>query len=256
MNLKNEILAHEAWIYCIAVNHDGKIYTGSCDGSLRSIENPLLENCESKIIYKTMDDIESVFVVGTNDVYSGNDKGIVSYFENDKFISRIELSEEVKGLIVEDNSIYTIRDRGMSINTMNTSKGLARVVYSGFIEGHTPISLLGDVQNGKKTFIALATSSGMGIKIAKNQPQFDTLCEQDNCHTMIINAMCGIGNTFYTGDYCGKVKKWSLDSTGKFSLTAELDVCSGICLNCLVAIDEKTVYSGGSDGILRRLNFS
>uniref|UniRef100_A0A336MH40 CSON014705 protein n=1 Tax=Culicoides sonorensis TaxID=179676 RepID=A0A336MH40_CULSO len=255
LNLKNELIAHESWIYCIAVSPEGKVYTGSNDGTIRVLEKPL-EQCESKQICKTLDEIESLYIQGDT-VYSGDDKGVVAFFEDDKFKSRIETSEEVKNLIVENGFIYTIRDRDLSIFAADTSKTVAGLQHRAAIPGCAPICLFGDIVNGKRAYLGMLTRGAKGLKVIKNHPdeRFAVLCEKDDLHELIINALTGIDNFLFTGDYVGKVKKWSVDG-GKLNLVGEIEACPGVCINCLKATDSKTVYCGSSDGILRKLDFS
>lgn len=254
-NLKNELVAHEAWIYCIAVSPEGKVYTGSNDGTIRMIEKPL-EKCEVKQICKTMDEIESLYIQGDT-LYSGDDKGVVAFFENDKFKSRIETSEEVKGLLIENEFIYTIRDRDLSIFSADTSKTVAGLQHRAAIPGSFPICIFGPKNKGKHSYIGMAMRMAKGLKVIKNHPddKFAVHCEKDDLHEMIINALAGIDNFLFSGDYSGKVKKWSVEG-GKLTLVGEVDACPGVCINCLKAVDANTLYVGASDGILRKLSFS
>lgn len=70
---------------------------------------------------------------------------------------------------------------------------------------------------------------------------------------MIINAMCTVGDFLFTAGYDGKVKKWTnLDKTP--TLVEEID--TGKCINILCAGPEHTVFSGDSEGFVKRLLFS
>ncbi|XP_063705886.1 uncharacterized protein LOC134834979 [Culicoides brevitarsis] len=254
-NLKKEIVAHEGWIYCIAVSNNGKVYTGSNDGTIKMIENALGDKCEAVQICKTMDEIESLYVHGDT-LYSGDDKGVVAFFENDKFMSRIETSEEVKGLIAEKGFIYTIRDRDLSIFAADTSKKVAGLQHRAAIPGSAPICIFGPVEKEKQKYIGMLMRQAKGLQVIKNHPdeKFAVLCEKDNVHEMLINALTGIDHFMFSADYVGKVKKWSVES-GKLELIAELDACPGVCINAIKAIDANTVYIGSSDGLLRKLTF-
>lgn len=253
-NLKNELIAHESWIYCIATSPEGKVYTGSNDGTIRLLENPL-EKCEPKQICKTMDEIESLYFQGDT-LYSGDDKGVVAFFENDKFKSRIETSEEVKGLIVEKEFLYTIRDRDLSIFSADVSKTVAGLQHRAAIPGSAPICIFGPVNKEKQAYIGMLMRQAKGLKVIKNHPdeKFAVICEKDDLHEMIINALTGIDSFLFSGDYAGKVKKWNIEG-GKLTLVGEVDACPGVCINCLKAVDSKTVYCGSSDGLLRKLVF-
>lgn len=73
---------------------------------------------------------------------------------------------------------------------------------------------------------------------------------------MIINCILGAGeDLLYTAGYDGIVKQWNgLDKDPK--LVSEVNIGGG-CLNALcLGTDRTTVYVGGSDGLLRSVQFS
>lgn len=110
LNLLNEVFAHEGWIYCIAVNPHGKVYSGGIDGTVRLLEQPLTDK-ETKKVVESREEITSITCDSTR-TYSGDDKGVVVCLEDDKFMCRIETSEPCNGILAKDDLIYTIRDRG------------------------------------------------------------------------------------------------------------------------------------------------
>lgn len=258
LNLMSELVAGESWLYAIAVSDTGKVYVGSNDGSLRIVADPLKDK-ESKKVLECREEILSV-CCDKNKVYCGDDKGVVSAFEDDKFISRIETSESCNGLKVEDNFIFTIRDKDLSVNTMTTTKLLASLTNRTVIPGRAPIDLFGPVVNGHHSYIVLPYRGGKGFVVLYNsiEKKFGNCAETgEDAHEMLINAIAGIDDVVFSADYQGKVKRWVLHAEAKkLTLSSELDVCPGVCINAIVATDTKTVYVGASDGLLRKVEYA
>lgn len=256
LNLKNEVLAGESWLYAIAVTESGKVYVGSNDGTLRVVADPLNDKGSTKVL-ECKEEIFSVYC-DKEKAYCGDDKGVVSVFEDGKFISRVETSESCMGLKVEDNFIYTIRDRDLSINNLNTTKMLATLTSRAVIPGRIPIDLFGPVVNGHRALIILPFRSGKGFAIIYNDPakKFGVCAQtEEDAHEMIIYGVAGLDNIIYSGDFSGKLKKWILDVEGKkLTLDMEFDVCPGACINGLAAIEKDIVYVASSDGILRKVH--
>lgn len=258
LNLKNELVAGDSWLYAIGVTESGKVFVGSNDGTLRVVTNPLTDK-ESKKVLECKEEILTVYC-DKEKTYCGDDKGVVSFFEDEKYSSRIETSETCLGLRVEDNFIYSIRDKDLAINTLNTSKMLATITNRAVIPGRVPIDLFGPIENGHRSYIALPFRSGKGFAVHFNsvEKKFGVAAQTaDDASEMIIFAVAGIDNVIYTGCYHGKLKRWELDvAAKKLNLTDDYEACPGICINGLLALDVKSVYVAGSDGILRKISFS
>lgn len=70
---------------------------------------------------------------------------------------------------------------------------------------------------------------------------------------MIINAICATDNALFTAGYDGKIKKWiDLEKGPKLGETIE----TGKCINTLCVGPNDSIYSGDSEGVVKRLQFS
>lgn len=257
LNLKNELVAGESWLYAIGVADNGKVFVGSNDGTLRVVANPLTDK-ESKKVLECREEIYSVYCDG-NRTYCGDDKGVVSFFDDEKYQSRIETSETCMGLRVEDTLIYTIRDKDLAIHSLNTKKLLATTTNRAVIPGRVPIDLFGPLVNGHRSYIALPFRPGRGFAVHFNsiEKKFDVVAKTaDEVHDMMIYGIAGVDNFVFTGDYAGIVKRWELNEAAKtLNQTDVIDVCPGVCVSGLVATDSKTLFVAGSDGMLRKVVF-
>lgn len=100
LELVKEINAHESYIYAICANSTGVIYTSSADGTIKYFENPLTDS-DGNVLMKTDHD-EIISLICVDDViYSGDDKGIVIKWIDNKIAFKYNLVEEVRSLVVE-----------------------------------------------------------------------------------------------------------------------------------------------------------
>lgn len=203
------MLVHDGWIYAIVVTDEGKVYTGGNDGSVRFLPNPLRDT-KPQVLNETKGEILSL-CCDENRLYTGDDKGVVVCFENDNFQCRIETSESCCGLVVEGDLIYTIRDRDCSVNWITSRKLVANIVSQANIPGRNPLAVFGPLQGGHRQFIAIVDRSGKGFSVHQNRQgkQFALVADAADSHEMIINAICGLKTTIFTGDYAGRLLlKW------------------------------------------------
>lgn len=254
--LKREIAVHESWIYAMAADSHGRIYTSSSDGTIRCLLNPL-ETDEVKELLKCGDDIESLVVDGKDNLYSGDDKGIVTMWVDHKIKFKFNLVEEVRSLAIQNNYIYSIRENDLTITEVMEGSATGRYMTKASIPGRSPVALCGSCTNGVYSNVAIATRDGLGLVFIKNSSKehFAVQWTKEKAHDMIINFLLGASEYLYTTGYDGFVKQWS--STDKDpKLLAEVELGGG-CLNALcLGADNSTVYAGGTDGILKLAKFS
>lgn len=101
LELVKDINAHDSYIYAICANSKGVIYSSSCDGTIRYFENPLTNSNESNILMKTTYD-EIISLICVDDVlYSGDDKGVVIKWVDNKITFKYNIVEEVRSMVVE-----------------------------------------------------------------------------------------------------------------------------------------------------------
>lgn len=256
LSLRKEVAVHEAWIYAMAVDTLGRIYTSSCDGTIRCLVNPL-QSDEVKELLKCSDDIEALFVDSKDNLYSGDDKGIITMWVDQKIKFKFNLAEQVRSMAIQNNIIYSIRDNDLTITEVLEGSSTGRYITKASIMGKSPVTLCGPTSSGVNENVAIMTRDGLGIIFIKNnaKEQFPVLWTKEKAHSMIVNCILGAGEMLYTAGYDGYVKQWtSLEKDPK--LAGEVNVGSG-CLNAIcLGSDNTTVYTGGSDGVLKALKFS
>ncbi|XP_055523637.1 uncharacterized protein LOC129717628 [Wyeomyia smithii] len=256
LSLKKEVAVHEAWIYAMVVDSLGRIYTSSCDGTICCLPDPL-QSDDIKELLKCSDEIESLFVDSKDNLWSGDDKGIVTMWVDHKIKFKFNLVEQVRSLAIQNNWIYSIRDNDLTITEVLEGSTTGRYITKASIPGKSPVALCGSSCNGVFNNVSIITRDGLGITFIKNNSKenFSVLWTKEKAHDMIINCILGADELLYTAGYDGVVKQWTgLEKDPK--LAAEVNIGSG-CLNALsLGSDRTTVYVGGSDGLLRVVSFS
>lgn len=257
LTLKKEVSVHEAWIYAMAVDSVGRIYSSSADGTIRSLAAPLQSDKVEEML-KCSDDIESLFVDSKDNLYSGDDKGIITMWVDRKIKFKFNLVEQMRSIAVQNNFIYSIRDNDLTITEVLEGSSIGRYITKASIPGKSPVALCGAYANSTNSHVAIVTRDGLGVVCIKNNSKehFPVVWTKEKAHDMIINCMLGAGeDLLYTTGYDGIVKQWNgLEKDPK--LVSEVNIGGG-CLNTLcLGADRSTVYVGGSDGLLRVLQFS
>lgn len=150
----------------------------------------------------------------------------------------------------------------IEVNQIISRSLVAKFVSRAVIPGRNPITFFGPTKDDgqpSNEFIGIVDQLGKTFKIIQNNAtkSFEILTEAPcDAHKLIIFSLCGVEMSVFSGDYEGKIKKWSINLTEKsVNLDGEIDVCPGICINCMVATNPNTVFVGGSDGILRKVTF-
>lgn len=101
LKLVKDVNAHDSYIYAICANSKGVIYSSSCDGTIKYFENLLTNSNESNVLMKTEND-EIISLICVDDViYSGDDKGVVIKWVDNKITFKYNLVEEVRSMVVE-----------------------------------------------------------------------------------------------------------------------------------------------------------
>ena len=88
----------------------------------------------------------------------------------------MNMVEEILGLIVEGNVMYTIRNLDLSINELREN---GKNTMKASLQGKSPICLFGKVEDGKKSYIGMVTRDGMGLIVAKNSGQYPIVTKKD-----------------------------------------------------------------------------
>jgi len=166
--LLSTVNAHDAYIYCMAVNEHGKLYTSSCDGQVKYMLPPY-EDASVQELFRCDDAIQAMYCDGAV-LYTGDDKGVVTTWTNDRMLFKYNLVEEVKSLAGEEKLIYTVRDLDVVVSVIVEGKS-GRYSNKAVLPGKSPLTLLGPIVSGKRSFLAFPDRTGMGLQLVHNLPE-------------------------------------------------------------------------------------
>ncbi|XP_055380559.1 probable serine/threonine-protein kinase roco4 [Condylostylus longicornis] len=255
LNLKKDLIHHfGAYIYAIAVNYKGKLYSASNDGLVKFVENPL-ETTEGQNLMQSDEAVQCLYCDG-DFLYTGDDIGVVTQWENDRILLKFNLVEEIKSLAVESNLIYTVRDLDVLVTEIISGSKSGRYSTRMTIDGKSPLTLCGPIVDGKREFLSFCTRDGVGLKLVDNKKgkSFAKIWTKENCHSMIINSICGTDKTLFSGGYDKMVKMWvNIDKECKLGGEINLESCINSICN---GENDHTIYAATSDGYIRKVAFS
>lgn len=252
LQLLSTVNAHDAYIYCMAVNEHGKLYTSSCDGQVKYMLPPY-EDASVQELFRCDDAIQAMYCDGAV-LYTGDDKGVVTTWTNDRMLFKYNLVEEVKSLAGEEKLIYTVRDLDVVVSVIVEGKS-GRYSNKAVLPGKSPLTLLGPIVGGKRSFLAFPDRTGMGLQLVHNLPEhkFSHIWKMPQCHDWIMNSICGDEQHLYSGGYDNKVKGWTDLTANQPRALGEVDV--GSCVNNICCGAKNAVYIASSDGFIRCAKF-
>ncbi|KAL5279953.1 hypothetical protein ACFFRR_004143 [Megaselia abdita] len=239
------------YVFSIVVTPVNKVYASSSDGSVKFCEDPIKSNTVEDLL--RCDDVILAMVFVDGHLYTGDEKGVVTKWKNDKIVFKYNLVEEVKTLGIQNNSIYTARDLDVVISEILPGKS-GRYTTKGVMPGKSPLALVGPTKDGSKEFLVFADRSGKGLAMVNNLPgqNFLPLWTVEDLHEMIVNGICGSERLIFSGGYDGKVKCLTNINEKNPQVVGEADI--GSCVNGIcIGEKENIVYVGSSDGILRKV---
>lgn len=149
----------------MAINSKGKVYSSCCDGSVKFMQPPY---DKAEELFRCDDVVQAMYCEG-DILYTGDDKGVVSNWENDKMLFKYNLVEEVKGLAAEQEWIYTVRDLDVVISQVVTGKS-GKYSTKAVIQGKSPLCLLGPMEDGRHKYVAFPDRTGKGLTLIHNTP--------------------------------------------------------------------------------------
>lgn len=259
LRLVKELTPHEGYIYAMAVDSKGQLYTSSCDGTIKCLTNPLTSN-ECKELLKCNDEIECLFVDPKDNLYSGDDKGIITMWIDQRIKYKFNVVEQVRSMATQNNIIYSIRDNDLTVTEIIEGSASGRFMTKASIPGRYPIRLCGGcTEDGVYNNVAILTRDGLGVTMIKNSKKehYSVIWTKENAHSMIINAMDAKDDYLYTAGYGGIIKQWSDLDAKEPKLNGEILLgSSGVCVNSVaIGADKTHVYAGCSDGALQLVKF-
>lgn len=249
LNLKKTLDMHESYIYSIAFNKNGQLFTSSCDGYVKYINDPV-NNDHIEELVCCDDPIISMYCDG-DFLYTGDEKGVVTKWQNNKMLFKYNIVEEVKSLAAEGTLIFTARDLDVVVSDLMPGKS-GKYSTKAVFPGRAPLTLLGNVVENKRSYIGFTDRSGRGLVLAKNLPgeKFVTIWELNDCHDMIINSICGNESFLFSGGYDGKIKGWTDIDKTKPTAMGEAD--TGNCINSICLGSSGKIYAACSNGTIHK----
>ncbi|EDV92682.1 uncharacterized protein LOC6563460 [Drosophila grimshawi] len=253
LKLLRTIDAHEAYIYCMAVNENGKLYSSSCDGQVKYMLPPYADASAMQELFRCEDAIQAMYSNG-GVLYTGDDKGVITTWSNDRMLFKYNLVEEVKSVAGEEQLIYSVRDLDVVVSTVVEGKS-GKYSNNAVIPGKSPLTLLGPLVGERHTYLAFPDRTGMGLQLVNNLPthKFAHVWQLPQCHEMIVSSLCGDEQHLYSGGYDNKVKGWTDLAAKQPKALGEVDV--GSCVNFICCGTENRVYIASSDGFIRCAKF-
>lgn len=167
-----EITVHRDYILALAATSKDVLYASSRDGTTRCFRTPL-KNDHNEVILHTIADDVTQLVVANDVLYSGDDKGIVTKWYHNKVGSQYFVIEEVKSMIVENNTLYTARDSDAVVTDIKP--GHLNYTTKATIPGRAPLTLVGPVVDGHKKYLAFTTRDGKGVTLVRNSAPYNVV---------------------------------------------------------------------------------
>lgn len=178
LRLIKDIPAHEAHVYALAINANGELYSSSCDGTLKYLKDPIKSNEGQVIYHANIGEICSLFCSDVGILYSGDDKGIVVKFVDNKVEATYNLVEEVKSMAVEKNFLYTARDLDAVVTElMPGTKG--NYGLKATVEGRAPLAVIGPIEDGRSKYLVFTTRDGKGVTLVRNGKTYPVIWRKD-----------------------------------------------------------------------------
>uniref|UniRef100_A0A182U9J9 Zinc finger ZPR1-type domain-containing protein n=1 Tax=Anopheles melas TaxID=34690 RepID=A0A182U9J9_9DIPT len=224
LRLVKELTPHEAYIYAMVIDSKGQLYTSSCDGTIKCLTSPLTSD-DCKELLKCKDEIECLFVDPKDNLYSGDDKGIITMWIDQRIKYKFNVVEQVRSMAIQKNIIYSIRDNDLTVTEIIEGSASGRFMTKASIPGRCPVRLCGGcTEDGVYQNVAILTRDGLGITMIRNskQEQYPVTWTKENAHNMIINAMAAKDEYLYTAGYGGIIKQWSELDAKQPKLTGEV----------------------------------
>lgn len=140
LKFSREIAIHKDYpVLALVVNSHKQLYSCGRDGSLRYFRRPWSHDHNDILLQTVMDDVTCLYV--ENDIlYSGDDKGIITKWYHNQVGGQYNVTEEVKSMAVEENTLYTVRESDVVITDI-TPHQMAQVT-KGTIPGRYPLILM------------------------------------------------------------------------------------------------------------------
>lgn len=172
MKFLREITCHKDYILAFAATSKDQLYTSSRDGTTRFFRTPLKNDHNEVILQTVTDDITQLICV-KDVLFSGDDKGIITKWYNNKVGCQYNIMEEVKSMWVENDILYTVRNTDAVITDI--TPGIMNYSTKGTIPGRAPLALIGPIVDGHKKYLVFTTRDGKGVTLVRNAVPYEVV---------------------------------------------------------------------------------
>ncbi|ENN72604.1 hypothetical protein HUJ04_006739 [Dendroctonus ponderosae] len=247
-----EVQAHSAPVYSISASDDG-LYSSSSDGSVKLFD---LNTLAEKQVLRQGENAEYWRVQCVNgNLYVGDNEGNVLVFKNKLFYGLVNVAEPVKDLQVVEPYVLTVQDTDLVITEFKLEGENIQWATDTTIAGRAPVTLIGTklfafIDRDGKEIILHSADKSTGFK------QITKIVHgsEDN---RVINALAGVewGNDqlLFSGGWDKVLRKWKVTNVG---LSDEGSVNVDIVINAVATGETSSIYAGGSDGHIVRVDSS
>ncbi|KAK8378345.1 hypothetical protein O3P69_011086 [Scylla paramamosain] len=232
MELVQEVTAHEYAITDLLLL-GASLFSASADATVKVWDSATLTLRTTAPPHE-----EAVRKMATNGVhvFAGDDKGDVRLYDVDgRCRGAHSMVEEVWALHAQEDLLYTVRDRGITISRLSGTSNKSSVVAS--LDGRAPMVVSGE-------YLVCGDAGGMSLVVRENKTKSGKELGLLQGHEMIITALakCGEGRVVSSG-YDNSLKLWDLKGLKEVA-SCPLPGCPG----ALAASEDGCIFATGSGG--------
>ncbi|XP_045620289.1 myosin heavy chain kinase B isoform X2 [Procambarus clarkii] len=237
LKLLNEFKAHDYSINDLLVLGN-TLFTCSVDATIKTWDLETLQL--KKTLAPHVDSVRKLATNGTN-VFAGDDNGEVRVYDQEgEFLAMYGVVEEVWDLHAQDDLLYTVRDRGVTITQTKGETNKFTVTKS--LDGRAPLCVVGN-------HLSFPDTSGLSICVHDNTFGSYKLRGQLQGHEMIITALAGWGpDRLVSSGWDNQVRLWDLSALKGLASCA----LPG-CPNGLACSQDGCVFAAGAEGFLCKM---
>ncbi|XP_060525856.1 uncharacterized protein LOC132701724 [Cylas formicarius] len=247
---QQEVQAHASSVYSLAASEDS-LYSCSNDGTVKQWDLNTLAPKGTLIDEKQKEFYKLVYAIGR--LFVADNEGNVNVYKDNKYQGQVDVAENVKDLVVSGHFIFTVKDLDLIVAEIKLDGDSVQYGYKAEFMGRAPVTLIGD------KLLAFVAREGKEILLHQNSEaaKFGQAARIAHGSELIINALAGAqwGNeeVLFSGGWDKLVRKWKIrNGSPSDEGSANVD----IVVNSLATGSAGSVYAGGSDGHLVRVDVS
>ncbi|KAK7081136.1 hypothetical protein SK128_002599 [Halocaridina rubra] len=237
LKLIQEFKAHDYAVYDVLV-FNNTLFTCCIDSTIKTWDVNTLEH--KNTIQKHEEAVRKLCTNGKL-VFAGDEKGEVRGYTEDGVLSVwYGVVEEVWGLYAKDDLLFSIRDRGLTIQQVKGEDN--KFAHLKSIDGRAPIYAHGE-------WLVFPDTPGMTLQVFDNNKntQFALKGEMKG-HEMIITAIGGWGDHLLSAGWDSELRLWDLKKLSELSKCKLPDVP-----NAIAATDQGEIFVVGVGGYICKL---